>query len=96
MEEKFLQTHPATRSVPIFDETDWIADFLNSEKIVESLAEASDTIRMHDLLHRNDYRPIAAVRTWKGNSQQVRLFFQRRSSDDLDVAHELGICSTEH
>jgi len=91
MDEKILQTHEATRSLPILDETDWIAEFLNSQSIGENLAEASDTIRMFDLLNSSDYRPVAAIRTSDGESAGIRLYFRKASSVERHSGQMLQI-----
>jgi hypothetical protein len=59
------------QSLPIFDAgSDEARDILNRPP--GELAEAADTIRAHDILHRSEYKPLAAVR----EDGRLRVYFE--------------------
>jgi hypothetical protein len=71
MKELDLKRIPLLKNLPVFDASSREArDILN--RPASELAEACDSIRVHDILHRSEYKPLAAVR----EDGQVRVYFE--------------------
>lgn len=71
MNELALKRIPRLENLPIFEfGTDEARDILH--RAPAELAEAGDTIRLHDILHRAEYQPLAAVR----QNDEVRVYFK--------------------
>lgn len=80
MHEADMQAVPELKQLPILDEHDPRARRLTDESSAEVVAEAADTVRLFDLLHRDEYQPIAAVRFLKPES--VRVYFRLLDRND--------------
>lgn len=75
-----------TRFLPIFDAENQSAEIYLSEKNANRFAEVTDTYRLHDLLHRDEYRPVAAIRFHRNSHAFVRVYFQQLHDTQFDVA----------
>lgn len=73
MDEQMLTRIPALNDLPILDADDDRARTLLGRSVCE-LAEVDDPVRLHDILHRAEYRPLAAVRGKDG----IRVYFEIR------------------
>ena len=73
MDELMLRKIPALKDLPILDADDDRACALVARSVCE-LAEVDDPVRLHDILHRAEYRPLAAVRGKEG----IRVYFEIR------------------
>jgi hypothetical protein len=76
MDERDLQAIPQLQQLSIWDEHEPEAQSMIAESSAEFIAEAADTARLHDLLHRTEYRPIAVVRFGKSVPPSVRVYFR--------------------
>jgi hypothetical protein len=74
MDEQVLKKIPALNGLPILDAKDERARALVARSACE-LAEVNDPVRLHDILHRTEYRPLAAVRGKDG----IRVYFEIRN-----------------
>ena len=67
--------------LPVFEAHDpevaWIID---NERAFE-IAEAENPVRACELLHRSEYRAVAAIRFGSGADEQVRVYFERLDDD---------------
>lgn len=71
MNEAALRRIPRLENLPIFDaDSEEARDILN--RAPAELAEAGNTVRLHDILHRAEYKPLAAVR----KNGEVRVYFE--------------------
>lgn len=73
MDELMLRKIPALRDLPILDADDAQACTLAGRSVCE-LAAVDDAVRLHDILHRAEYRPLAAIRRKDG----IRVYFETR------------------
>ena len=73
MDELMLKRIPLLADLPVFDVDSEQAREIASRPFSE-LAEASDPVRVYDILHRSEYKPVAAVR--EGGC--VRIYFEIR------------------
>jgi hypothetical protein len=76
MDERDLQAVPQLQQLPIWGEDEPEAQSLIADSSAEVIAEAADTARLHDLLHRSEYRPVAVVRFGKSVFPSVRVYFR--------------------
>jgi len=74
MDEQMLERIPTLKDLPIFEADSDEARAL-AERSVCELAEACDAVRVHDILHRSEYKPLAAVR----DAGQIRVYFEIRN-----------------
>lgn len=71
MNELALRRIPRLEQLPIFEGGSEEAQEILNRAHAE-LAEACDTVRLHDILHRAEYKPLAAVR----ENGEVRVYFE--------------------
>lgn len=73
-----LQMIEKLADVPVFTtDDDAVSAFCDPSRLIE-IAEAVDTHRLFDLLHRDEYRPIGIVRFDDGGHEAARVYFQCR------------------
>ena len=84
MIEQDLKKCALTRFLTIIDEDNEIADLYLREENSARFAEVTDTVRLHDLLHRDEYRPVAAIRCHNDSEIFVRVYFQQLHETQFD------------
>lgn len=77
MHEDELKAIPALTELPVFDEEDAFARLLASPSEVFEIAEVEDIVRLHDLLHRDEYKPVGAVRYRRHDFERVCVYLVR-------------------
>ena len=75
MKEQDVKLIPQLKDLPVFDEEDPRAQQIASGTATFDVAVAEDTIRLHDLLHRHEYRPLGAVRFHREQNETVCVYF---------------------
>lgn len=75
MRETDLKAVPKLSQLAILDEDDAAARRLTVEFSAGEIAEAADTVRLFDLLHRDEYEAVAAVR-FRKPGPEVRVYFR--------------------
>jgi hypothetical protein len=76
MKESEIRVIDALKDLPILDEDDPTAQPI-VENRVASVAEVGDAVRLHELLHRNEYRPLAGIRYRRGEQENICIYFRR-------------------
>jgi hypothetical protein len=77
IQEATVKTIDALKHLPILDEDDPRAKAITAETVATFIAEAGDTVRLHDLLHRGEYRPIALIRHFGNAGPCLCVYFER-------------------
>lgn len=75
--ERDLYRNPSTQSLPVIDEDDQRAQRCLCASRICEFAEASDSIRLFELLHRDEYEPVAAVRHRTDGCPTIRVYFRK-------------------
>ncbi|HET6425170.1 MAG TPA: hypothetical protein VFG20_15895 [Planctomycetaceae bacterium] len=73
-----LQTIADFAQVPILSAVDPQAKAVVDPARFEEIAEAADTVRLFDLLHRQQYHLVAIIRVDDGFGEEARAYFTRR------------------
>jgi hypothetical protein len=81
MDEQMLRRIPALKHLPILDEADEEALELTHRSVCE-LAETDDPVRVYDILHRAEYKPLAAIRGEAG----IRVYFEMRNHAGVNAS----------
>lgn len=85
MREQGLKHSWLTTFLKTIDSDDRDAEvFLKSEN-AEKYVEASDLYRLHDLLHRDEYQPVAVIRFLRNGETTIRVYFQQLHTTQFDV-----------
>ena len=82
MDEADLKAIPQLAHLQILDEDHPAVLTLVGTRAADLIAEAADTGRLFDLLHRDEYQPIAAVRFRRQDSEGIRVYFRLLDQDD--------------
>lgn len=77
MHEQDLKKSALTKFLPILDAETQTAEIYLREENAGKFAEVTDTFRLYDLLHRDEYRPVAAIRFHRNGESAVRVYFQK-------------------
>ena len=77
MEEAEIRAIEALKGLPIFDDGDPSATSIIGHASATSIAEAEDALRLRELLHRNEYKPVAGIRYRRANGMLVYVYFAR-------------------
>ena len=90
MNEASLKAIPKLDQLQILDQDHPASRLLVAQSSANVIAEAIDTFRLFDLLHREEYQPIAAVRFVEADSTKIRVYFHlldqdQRSNPEGDV-----------
>lgn len=64
--------------VPILRGIDPRAKAILAPDRFDEIAEAVDTVRVFELLHRHQYQPVAIIRSDDGRGEVVRAYFTRK------------------
>ncbi|MEX0703504.1 MAG: hypothetical protein WD069_15525 [Planctomycetales bacterium] len=72
-----IRSIAALVELPVFEASDPQANRITDTAHADDVAEAADMMRVQELLHRTEYRPIAAVRAPAEGPDCVRVYFQR-------------------
>jgi hypothetical protein len=75
MKEQDVRSIPQLRDLPVFDEEDPRAQQITSGTASFDITAAEDTVRLHDLLHREEYRALGAVRFHREQNDTVCVYF---------------------
>lgn len=75
MKEEEVKSIPQLQELPVFDEEDPRAAEIMSGQATFDIAPAEDTVRLHDLLHREEYRAVGAVRFQRDQCETVCVYF---------------------
>lgn len=81
MHESELRAIEELEELPLFDEDDPAIEDLIAETSADSIAEVEDTVRLHELLHRNEYQALAAVRFRETQQESIRVYFRLHHRD---------------
>jgi hypothetical protein len=78
MQEAEVKAVPELQQLPILDERDPLAQSLMDATSAGVIAETVDTLRLFELLHRAEYRPVAAVRfeEAEAETESIRVYFR--------------------
>jgi hypothetical protein len=77
MDEAEVRAIESLKNLSILDEHDPNAKAIISNTAATSVAEAEDMLRLHELLHRKEYKPVAGVRYPCESGVCVRVYFAR-------------------
>ena len=83
MRESDLKLIGAVQDLPILSPEDPYAAAIADPAEAARIAAADDLVRLHDLLYRDEYRPIAAVRCGSA-TDEVRVYFELRDRTQDD------------
>ena len=83
MRESDLKLIEALQDLPMLSPDDPYAAGIADPAAAARIAAADDLVRLHDLLYRDEYRPIAAVR-YGSETDQVRVYFELRDRTQDD------------
>ena len=75
MKEEEVKSIPQLQDLPIFDEKDPRAAEIANGTATFDIAAAEDSVRLHDLLHREEYRPVGAVRCHREQGDTICVYF---------------------
>lgn len=84
MREADLKTIPELQQLPFLDLDDPEARSLTAGTSPTVIAEAVDTVRLYELLHRDEYEAVAAVRFREPEPDSVRVYFRLLDRDEPD------------
>ena len=83
LNEYDLKKNPVMQSVPVMEGDDEVAQlFLDNSNACE-FAEAVDAIRLYELLHRDEYRPVAVVRNSTDGLATIRVYFRQLHESEI-------------
>jgi hypothetical protein len=77
MHEHELKLIEALQDLPILAPDDPWAVAVTDRAAACQVAEADDLVRLHELLYRDEYRPVVAVRCGCG-PDRIRVYFELR------------------
>ena len=77
MDEVEIRAIDALKELPILDDDDPSARGIVESASATSIAEAEDTLRLHELLHRGEYKPVAGVRHRRPDGTSIHVYFAR-------------------
>lgn len=77
MDETEIKAIHALKNLPILDEDEPSAKTITEGSSAYSVAEAEDMTRLHDLLHRDEYRPLVAIRYRQKRGKCICVYFTR-------------------
>jgi hypothetical protein len=77
MEEAEIRAIDALKGLPILDDGDPSAKGIIANASATSIAEAEDTLRLYELLHRSEYKPVAGIRYRRANGERIYVYFAR-------------------
>ena len=89
MSEQDLKNHPSTRSLVVIEASDRRAKRYVCEESMCQYAEVTDTIRLSELLHRDEYHPVAAIRHPNDVSPYIRVYFRQLHSTSIVANNDL-------
>ena len=75
MKEEEVKSVPQLQDLPVFDEEDPRAAEIANGTATFDIAAAENTVRLHDLLHREEYRPLGAVRFHREPNDTICVYF---------------------
>lgn len=82
MNEGDIKSVAELTALPRYDAGDPEAASLVSGASAFEVAEAEDMIRLQDLLHRDEYQPLAVVRFPESTPETVRVYFRLLDEDE--------------
>lgn len=77
MHENDLKAIPELRELPVFEEGDSFAQMIASRAEALEIAEVDDPVRLHDMLHRDEYQPVGAVRYRRHDRERICVYLAR-------------------
>jgi hypothetical protein len=77
MDETEIRAIEALQELPIYDEGDPSATSIIENASPTSIAEAENTLRLHELLHRAEYTPVAGIRYQRPTGECICVYFAR-------------------
>jgi hypothetical protein len=77
-----IQAIPQLTDLSVFSNEDPRADELMNSKHPLDVAEAVDTFRLFEFLHRDQYKPLAIVQSRIENEGDVKVYFTRLKCGD--------------
>lgn len=96
METYELHTIPELKGIQILNHDDPALQEILGPHRVHQVAEASDTRRLHHLLHREEYRPIVAVVECDNpRCKTVRVYFARLEDPTQSLPIKQGALPVE-
>ena len=75
MKEQDVNSIIELKDLPVFDEEDPRAAQVANGTATFDIAAAEDTVRLHELLHREEYRPVGAVRSRRDQNDTICVYF---------------------
>lgn len=86
MQEQQWRNCPLTKSLKVMEADDPDARIYLTPDNADRFAEATAMYRFYDLLHRNEYRPVAAIRFHRHGEHFVRVYFQRLHETSFETS----------
>jgi hypothetical protein len=82
MDEADVKAIPELEQLQILEQDHSAARFLIAGTYANTIAEATDTVRLFELLHRDEYQPMAAVRFREPEPVSIRVYFRLLNRDE--------------
>ena len=76
MREADLKAVAILENLPVLDECEPKAKSITANS-ASKIAEAADMVRLHELLHRHEYQPLAVIRYRRDDGECVCVYFRR-------------------
>jgi hypothetical protein len=95
MNEADLKAIPELDQLQVLDQDHPAVRSLLADTTSEIVAEATDTVRVFELLHRDEYLPIAAVRFAEGGSVGIRVYFKLLDQDEQSASRKWQLWGSE-
>ena len=86
MQEQELRYCPDVKYLKVMCADDPEAQVYLRNDNYQAYVEVSDMFRLHDLLHRDEYEPVAVVRFHRCGEQFVRVYFRLLHNTDFEKA----------
>ena len=86
MLEQELCYCPLVKSLRVMSADDPDAQVYLKSENYEKYVEVTDMFRLHDLLHRDEYRPVAVLRFHRLGEDFVRVYFRQTHNSELREA----------
>ena len=86
MQEHSWRNCPLSKSLKLMEADDPDAQKYLIPDNAHRFAEATGMYRYYELLHRNEYRPVAAIRFQRLGESFVRVYFQRLHDTSFETS----------
>lgn len=85
MQEKEIKVCPLTRYLKLIEADHQDAQLYLKPENANRFAEVTNMYRFHDLIHRDEYRPVAVIRFHRHGESYVRVYFQQLQETSVET-----------